>query len=84
MTLEEALALQKGDYVVTPRTRIPREPVRVTDVWVNDSRTIVMFRAARIDASAWIHATGFELPPKGQVWNKELLRWVPKAPGKAA
>lgn len=78
MTLEEALALKKGDKVTTPHSKVRHQPLRVTAVWVNDARTIVMIRIAAVDSSAWLHATGYELPPAGHEWDRSEFRWVTK------
>ena len=56
MTLDQALQLHKGDIVTSPHTAIQREPVVVTEVWINPTRTIVMMRVHKVAKDRWIHA----------------------------
>jgi len=76
MTLEDALGLRVGDYVVSGLTAKPWRPCRVAAVWVNAigervrsfprggdiTGAIVRVRLPSIEASAWLDPVGFELP----------------------
>lgn len=87
MTLNEALVLGKGDYVCHPAKLDYRKvsgdpvkpPMRVTEVWINVKRTIVMIRIASVDATAWLDATGYELPPSGMEYDKLDREWISPA-----
>jgi len=70
MLLTEALQLDKGDTVCHPagldyrRDGTPvKKPLRVTEAWWNEKRTIVLIRIASVAGGAWLDATGYELPP---------------------
>ena len=79
MTLDEALTLRQGDYVVHKATAIAFKPIRVTDVWQNSKKTIVQVRLASVDPTAWLDATGYNLPPVGKMWDEVHCDWVTKA-----
>jgi len=74
ITLADALELKEGDRVCTPHSRPARKPYRITQVWVNDKRTIVMIRCHSLAGHAWLDATGYEHPPEGMVWDMD--RWM--------
>lgn len=76
VTLADALTLRQGDYLCTPHTMPRRRPVRVTEVWVNERRTIVMVRLASIRQNDWLDATGYEHPPAGLVWDNARGQWI--------
>lgn len=85
MTLEEALSLQKGDYV-THRTHVDfrgrenvRKPLRVTAVWVNKAQTVVQVRLHAVGGQQWLDATAYDLPPEGQVFDRQGIEWVTPA-----
>jgi len=79
MTLEQALQLQKGDHVIHRATAVSWQPMPVTEVWINPTRTIVRFLANKIKKDHWFDPVegGFELPEKGKVWCDlpRHLRW---------
>lgn len=86
MTLADALQLRKGDFIlhkagiVYGDTGEPAmRPIRVTEVWVNAKRDIVLVRLASVDAKAWLDATAYELPPEGMVWNRGDNEWITTA-----
>lgn len=78
MTLDEALRLREGDYVMHKASAVPYKPIRVTEIWVNSKRSIVMIRAAAIKSSLqWLDALGYEPPPAGKRWDDKAKEWVP-------
>lgn len=90
MTITDALTLRVGDYVTHhahvshrasggPRVPVRRIPIRVTEVWVNATQTIVMVRLASIASTAWLDATGYGLPPAGHAWDRLTDEWIPSA-----
>ncbi|HKW14689.1 MAG TPA: hypothetical protein VJS69_09405 [Candidatus Krumholzibacteria bacterium] len=76
MTLDEALGLAEGDYVINRHTPVPYRPIRITAIWVNSKRTIVSLRLASIDPRAWLDARGYDLPPAGKIWDPGFRDWV--------
>lgn len=74
MTLGDALELVAGDRVCHRLTAPPLRPLRVTEVWRNDQRTIVLIRMHALAGQEWIDATGYDLPPAGMVWAYD--RWI--------
>lgn len=85
MTLDEALELKKGDYV-THRTYVDfrgatpvRKPLRVTAVWTNPARTIVQVRLNAVGREQWLNALEYDLPPQGQVFDRQGIEWVSHA-----
>jgi len=88
MTLDDALDLREGDYVVAHHAKTPEiakalpvefQPIRVTAIWVNKARTIVRVRLAAVDPNAWLDVTNYELPPKGKIWDRAYRDWCTKA-----
>lgn len=75
MTIDQALALEKGAVVTTPHTVPAMRPIRVTDVWINPKRTIVLVHLAGIAKDAWLDATGYDLPEPGTVWCLNHRTW---------
>ena len=75
MTLDDALALRKGDHVISNRTMPKYEPIPVTAVHINDKRTIVNVRLNKIGKEQWLDATGYELPPTGKIWCRIHALW---------
>lgn len=69
MRLEEALAVESGEYVMSPYTATPAEPMRVTQKSISASGRAVFFRVhalAEVTAMAggWIDAKSvFRAPP---------------------
>lgn len=66
MTIAEALTITKGSYATHPHADRGQKKLRVTHVWANEARTIVMFRVHSLTGSDWIHAEAFGkwVPPK--------------------
>ena len=62
MTLEQALRLRAGEKVISRFTSPPFRPLTITEVWVNDHRTIVRFRIHAL-RDAWIDSSGVEPAP---------------------
>jgi hypothetical protein len=90
MTIDEALALREGDTICHParldylRDGTPvKMPMRVTKVWQNTKRTIVLVRIAAVAHEAWLDATGYDLPPEGKVYDKLDREWITPAELKA-
>ena len=79
MTLDDALKLGVGDYVTHKHTAVTMRPIRITELWVNEKRTIVLVRLASVASSAWLDATGYENPPAGKKWCKTCSAWETKA-----
>lgn len=86
MLLNEALALQEGDTVChsarldyRPDGAPVKTPMRVTKVWVNQKRTIVLLRIASVDSNAWLDALGYELPPDGMAYDRQEREWIAPA-----
>jgi hypothetical protein len=75
MTLQQALLLQKGDIVTNKYTPISHEPIPVTDVWINNKRSIVLLRLHKVAKERWLDATGYELPESGKIWCDIHNRW---------
>jgi len=71
MELTEALGLRRGDFVTHRATMIPDQPVKVADVWINRTNTIVRIRLPAIDPHQWLDAMGYSLPPKGKRWCRQ-------------
>lgn len=76
MTIEEALALREGDYVVTKLSAPAYRPLRVTAKWANEKQTIVLVRINSIAGQDWLDATGYDLPPAGMKWSLFDRRWM--------
>ena len=83
MTIDEALALNEGDTVCHPAKLaytsqgIPvKAPMRITKVWVNAKRTIVLVRINEIAKEQWLDATAYEFPPAGLVYDKFAHEWL--------
>lgn len=86
MTITEALNLAIGDSVChaakldyTHKGMPVKAPMRITKIWVNAKRTIVLLRIASVDSTAWLDATGYELPPDGLTYDKWDREWVSPA-----
>jgi len=63
MTLEEALALEKGSLVKHRDDWSTLSPARkVTKVWANEDRTIVRIQVKSVTSGNWSDATDWELP----------------------
>jgi len=75
MTLEQALTLRKGDLVTNKFTEISMQPIPVTEVWINDKRTIVLIRLHKVAKDQWLRAIGYDLPEKGKTWCEIHSRW---------
>lgn len=86
MTLDQALALRVGDYVLHSQDvrfnengDSARRPIRVTAIWVNEKRTIVRVRLGTVAAILWLDAEAYDLPPVGQVFDRTSNEWITPA-----
>jgi hypothetical protein len=75
MTLEQALTLNDGDFVTHKHSAVSMKPLRVSAVWVNNKKSIVLVRIAAVGRDAWLDATGYELPERGKIWCDIHREW---------
>lgn len=80
MTIEEAKGIQAGDYLMSPRTASPFEPLRVTEVQHGLSGRFVYVRlhglaAVTQVAGGWCDARAFAFAPSGFKWNHSRSRY---------
>lgn len=63
MTINEALTLHKGSRVWSTVTTNPEKGYCVTDIWVNEARTIGRVRIHKLAGNDWLPTEGFEKQP---------------------
>lgn len=80
MTLEDAKTISKGDYLCSPRSSAPFEPLRVTEVYASTSGRFVFVRlnglaAVTMMAGGWCDARAFAFAPSGMKYNRWKHRY---------
>lgn len=81
MELHEAVAMEAGQYVMSPYTTVPGEPLRITQVNISASGKYVYFRVHALSgitamAGGWVDSKAVFPAPPGFTFDRKRDRFV--------